>query len=74
MVYHLVFIILADKMKESMKGRIWIAIIIAGIGMVACGNAAVKKQEVNEQVIQQEQKKRGFQLPEVPVMLNTPEL
>ena len=74
MVYHLVFIILADKMKESMKGRIWIAIIIAGIGMVACGNAAVKKQEVNEQVVQQEQKKRGFQLPEVPVMLNTPEL
>ena len=57
-----------------MKGRIWIAIIIAGIGMVACGNAAVKKQEVNEQVVQQEQKKRGFQLPEVPVMLNTPEL
>ena len=44
------------------------------LGMVACGNATGKKQEAGEQVVKQEQKKRGFQLPEVPVMLNTPEL
>lgn len=43
-----------------MKGRIWIAIIIAGIGMVACGNAAVKKQEVNEQVVQQNRRSGAF--------------
>ena len=53
-------------------------IMIGTIGMVllcmvACGNAGNKEQGTRgEQVVKQEQKKRGFQLPEVPVMLNTP--
>lgn len=42
--------------------------------MVACGNTGNKVQSIGrEQVIRQEQKKRGFQLPEIPVMLNAPE-
>ena len=44
------------------------------LGIVACGSATDKKQETAEQAVKQEQKKRSFQLPEVPVMLNTPEL
>ena len=42
------------------------------MGMMACGNT--KKQSSNMEKIEQQEKKRGFQLPEVPVMLNTPEL
>ena len=53
--------------------------MIATIGMiilcmVACGSTGNKSQDINEQEVKQEPKKRGFQLPDVPVMLNTPEL
>ena len=44
------------------------------LGMVACGNATYQKVDNSEQVVKQDQKKRIFQLPEVPVMLQTPEL
>lgn len=42
--------------------------------MVACGNTGQKAKDENPQTEQVQQKQRGFQLPEVPVMLNTPEL
>ena len=48
------------------------AIIISGLGMVACENTQRKQQETTS--TRQEEKKRTFQLPEVPVMLNNPEL
>ena len=41
--------------------------------MLACGNTNNKQQNTrNNPIVKQEQKK-GFQLPEVPIMLNTPE-
>jgi thioredoxin-related protein len=52
--------------------------IIGATGMVilcmlACGNTNNKQQNTrNNPIVKQEQKK-GFQLPEVPIMLNTPE-
>ena len=55
-----------------MKRIIIGTIIVIGMGMMACGNT--KKQSSNMEKIEQQEKKRGFQLPEVPVMLNTPEL
>ena len=57
-------------MKNFWKG-------IAGMAMVAivaCGNAGQKAEAVKPKTEQQQSKKRGFQLPEVPAMLNTPEL
>lgn len=44
------------------------------LGIVACGNATYQKADNGEQVVKQEQKKRTFQLPQVPSMLQTPEL
>ena len=44
------------------------------LGIVACGNATYQKVDNGEQVVRQEQKKRTFQLPQVPTMLQTPEL
>lgn len=55
-----------------MKRIIIGTIIIVSIGMVACGNTHKKSQETP--AVEQQEKKRTFQLPEVPVMLNTPEL
>lgn len=55
-----------------MKRIIFGTIIVIGIGMMACGNT--NKQSSGTEKIEQQEKKRGFQLPEVPVMLNTPEL
>ncbi len=52
-----------------MKRLIIGMMIFVSMGLFACGNAR-QKQEVSK--IQSE-KKRTFQLPEVPVMLNTPE-
>lgn len=56
-----------------MKRQILGIIIIIGWGMMACGNTH-REQEKESPVVMQEKKKRSFQLPEVPVMLNTPEL
>ena len=56
-------------MKKILPGMIGMVVLC----MVACGNASVKKQEEGNQVVKQEQKKRNFQLPEVPAMLDTPE-
>ena len=41
--------------------------------LMACGSGGKKEQQAVEQTVKTEQK-RSFQLPEVPVMLNTPEL
>jgi hypothetical protein len=41
--------------------------------MVACGNPAGQQQEKGGPEVKQEQQKRGFQLPEVPVILTTQE-
>lgn len=45
-------------------------IIMAGVAGTACGNASNQSKET---ATVQQQKQRGFQLPEVPVMLDTPE-
>ena len=45
-------------------------IIMAGVAGTACGNAGNQSKET---ATVQQQKQRGFQLPEVPVMLDTPE-
>ena len=57
-------------MKRIVLGMIGAVVLC----MVACGNSASRQPKADEQVVKQEQKKRGFQLPEVPAMLNTPEL
>ena len=44
------------------------------LGIVACGNVTYQKADNGEQMVKQEQKKRTFQLPQVPAMLQTPEL
>lgn len=55
--------------RKTIIGTIGMVILC----MVACGNTGNKVQNTgSEQAVKQEQKKRGFQLPEVPVMLNTP--
>ena len=54
-------------MKRIMIGTI----LIIAIGMMACGNTNKNTQETT--AIEQQEKKRSFQLPEVPVMLDTPE-
>ena len=41
--------------------------------MVACGNPAGQPQEKGGPEVKQEQQKRGFQLPDVPVILTTQE-
>ena len=43
------------------------------MGIVACGNATQQKQDKEGQAVEQQQK-RTFRLPEVPAMLQTPEL
>ena len=55
-----------------MKRLIIGMIVLFGLGMVACGNTQ-RKQEKESPAVVQEKKKRSFQLPEVPVMLDTPE-
>jgi len=57
-------------MKKFWTGIAGMAMVV----MVACGNAGQKAETVKPKTEQQQPKKRGFQLPEVPVMLNTPEL
>ena len=54
-----------------MKKLIIGVMVLFGLGMVACGNTQRKQEETDSP--QQQVKKRAFQLPEVPVMLNTPE-
>lgn len=46
-------------------------ILIIAIGIMACGNTNKNTQETTG--VEQQEKKRSFQLPEVPVMLDTPE-
>ena len=41
--------------------------------LMACGSGGMKNQQAVDQTVKIE-KKRTFQLPEVPVMLQTPEL
>ena len=48
-------------------------IMMACFCLMACGSGGKKEQQAVEQTVKTEQK-RSFQLPEVPVMLNTPEL
>ena len=48
-------------------------IMMACFCLMACGSGGKKEQQAVEQTVKME-KKRSFQLPEVPVMLNTPEL
>lgn len=58
-----------------MMKRVIIGIIgVLVLGIVACGNATYQKTDNGEQMVKQEQKKRTFQLPQVPAMLQTPEL
>ena len=57
-----------------MKKLIIGIISVMMLGAVACGNAARQKSGQEAPAVEQEQKKRAFQLPEVPVMLQTPEL
>ena len=57
-------------MKKFWTGIAGMAMVV----MVACGNAGQKAETVKPKTEQQQPKKRGFQLPEVPVALNTPEL
>jgi len=57
-----------------MKKLLLVGILGAAVlGIVACGNATDKKQNPENQEVKQERKERGFQFPEIPVMLNTPE-
>ena len=57
-----------------MKKLIIGIISVIMFGAVSCGNAARQKSGQEAPAVEQEQKKRAFQLPEVPVMLQTPEL
>ena len=55
-----------------MKKTLFIAIGIAALFVVSCGNTTSKESANVHQVVKQE-KQRSFQLPEVPAMLDTPE-
>lgn len=57
-----------------MKKLFFVIIGLLTLCMVACSNTGRKAKEETQQIVKQEQKKREFKLPEVPVMLNTPEL
>ena len=57
-----------------MKKLIIGIISVIMLGAVSCGNAARQKSGQEAPAVEQDQKKRAFQLPEVPVMLQTPEL
>ena len=55
-------------MKKLFFGMIgWLALCV-----VACGNSTGQKQDEGQQVVKQEQKKRTFQLPQVPSVLVEP--
>ena len=56
-------------MKLIVYGMIGVVVLC----MVACGNPAGQQQEKGGPEVKQEQQKRGFQLPEVPVILTTQE-
>lgn len=56
-------------MKQIVYGMIGVVVLC----MVACGNPAGQPQEKGGPEVKQEQQKRGFQLPEVPVILTTQE-
>lgn len=56
-------------MKQIVYGMIGVVVLC----MVACGNPAGQQQEKGGPEVKQEQQKRGFQLPEVPVILTTQE-
>ena len=57
-------------MKKVVVGIIGTLVLV----IVACGNVTNQQECCEEQVVKQEQKKRAFQLPQVPAMLQTPEL
>lgn len=56
-----------------MKQIVYGMIVVVVLCMVACGNPAGQQQEKGGPEVKQEQQKRGFQLPEVPVILTTQE-
>lgn len=56
-------------MKQIVYGMKGVVVLC----MVACGNPAGQQQEKGGPEVKQEQQKRGFQLPEVPVILTTQE-
>ena len=55
-----------------MKRIFWSGIMVVVFGLMACGNGGTKEASKAPSV-EQTIKKRSFQLPEVPVMLDTPE-
>lgn len=55
-----------------MKRIFWTGIMIMLLGLLACGNGE-KKAEPDAPAIEQTVKKRGFQFPEIPVMLTDPD-
>ena len=56
-------------MKQIVYGMMGVVVLC----MVACGNPAGQPQEKGGPEVKQEQQTRGFQLPEVPVILTTQE-
>ena len=55
-----------------MKRIFWTGIMMIVLGLMACGNNG-KKEENPTPSVEQTEKKRGFQFPEIPVMLTDPD-
>ena len=55
-----------------MKRIFWTGIMIMVLGLMACGNNG-KNEESPTPSVEQTEKKRGFQFPEIPVMLTDPD-
>ena len=55
-----------------MKGLFWSGIMLITVGLLACGNGG-KKEETKALSVEQTVQKRGFQFPEIPVMMTDPE-
>ena len=55
-----------------MKRIFWTGIIMMVLGLMACGNNG-KKEENLTTPVEQTEKKREFQFPEIPVMITDPE-
>lgn len=55
-----------------MKRIFWSGIMFMVVGLLACGNGG-KKEVTQVPTVEQTIKKRGFQFPEIPVMLTDPD-
>ena len=55
-----------------MKRIFWSGIMLVVIGLLACGNGG-KKEASKAPAVEQTVQKRGFQFPEIPVMMTDPE-